>query len=309
MPITPAQKCASVDLAALTYSAETNTANREVEIRARLAEIPAKANGPWTMVWGPGEVEGIVAYIALCKDRTTYAMVLGGSAHQIKAHEFIYDWLLNREMFRQVPWRFPSGNAVKVSAGMHEALAYVCMLTDRTTQTGVLDYFRAVVAGNGSLHLLVTGHGLGGALSQLVAQWLRYQFVDLDEQPDINILPLTFGAPTIGNQQFAMLFERTFPTNYALVNTLDIVPMAWWNLDRIQRMYPRPSQSIAEFGVSIAGLLALYKDSLAAAYKPVIAPPPEMFSGWMPSQPNKFEHTMFENHAIATYKEHITLAM
>ena len=48
---------------------------------------------------------------------------------------------------------------------------------------------------------------------------------------EIYITPLTFAAPTTGNQQFATLFETTFPTNYALVNTLDIVPMAWWNLD------------------------------------------------------------------------------
>jgi hypothetical protein len=308
MAVTPGQKRAAVDLAALAYSDEVNPTNRVADIKAGLAKIPAAANGPWTLVWGPGEVEGILAYVALADDKTTYALAFRGSLGEIMAHEFIDNWLLDAETFAQVPWLYPQGGQVKVSSGMTRALAYVTMLTDPTTHKHLLDFLRGLIATSGSLQLLVTGHSLGGALTQVASQWLYHQLVDVDKNEEIYVTPLTFAAPTTGNQQFATLFQTTFPTNYALVNTLDIVPLTWWNLDQIQHMYPPPAQTIAQFGVGIAGLLAIYKDSLATAYKPVTAPPADTFKGWMPAHPDKFAHTMEENHTIAIYRGHVAWA-
>ena len=305
MAVTSGEKRAAVELAALAYSDEVNPANRVADIKAGLAKIPAAANGPWTLAWGPGEVEGILAYVALGSDKKTYALAFRGSLGQLAAHEFVDNWLLNGETFRQVPWLFPQGGDVKVSSGMNQGLAYVTMLTDQTTHAHLLDFLRGVIAADGSLQLLVTGHSLGGALVQLASQWLYHQLVDVDKNEEVYITPLTFAAPTTGNQQFATLFSTTFPTNYALVNTLDIVPWAWWNLDHIQGMYPRPAQNIAQFGVAIAGLLAIYKDSLAEAYKPVTTPPADRFDGWMPASPDKFAHTVEENHTIDIYKGHV----
>ena len=309
MPVTSAQKRAAVELAAIAYSDEVNPANRIADIEAALAQIPAAAYGPWTLAWGPGEVEGILAYVALAADKTTYALAFRGSLGEIMAHEFIDNWLLNGETFRQVPWLYPQGGGVKVSAGMNQALAYTTMLTDQTTHKHLLDFLRDVIASNNdSLQLLVTGHSLGGAIAQLASQWLYHQLVEVDGNEEIYITPLTFAAPSTGNQQFATLFETTFPTNYALVNTVDIVPLAWWNLDAIQHMYPPPAQAIAQFGVAVAGLLAIYKDSLATAYKPVTAPPADTFKGWMPEHPDKFAHTMEANHSIVIYKGHVVWA-
>lgn len=306
MAVTAAQKRAAVDLASLSYLDESNPANRIADIKAGLAKIPAAANGPWTLVWGPGEVEGILAYVALGHDKTTYALAFRGTLGEIRAHEFVDNWLFNVDTFRQVPWLYPQGGDVKVSSGMNKALAYVTMLTDQMTHKHLLDFLRSVIAtGDKSLHLLVTGHSLGGALAQLASQWLYHQLVDVDHNEEIYISPLTFAAPTTGNQQFATLFQTTFPTNYALVNTLDVVPMAWWNLNALQHVYPAPAQTVAQFGVAYAGMLALYKDSLATAYKPVTAPPADTFKGWMPEKPDKFANTMEQNHAIAMYKGHV----
>jgi len=305
MPVTFGQQRAAVELAALAYSDEVDPANRIADIKAGLAKISAAANGPWTLAWGPGEVEGILAYVALAADKKTYGLAFRGSLGEIAAHEFIDNWLIDAESFRQVPWLFPQGGEVKVSAGMNKALAYVTLLTDQTTHKHLLDFLRGVTAADGSLNMLVTGHSLGGALTQLASQWLYNQLVDVDKNEEIYITPLTFAAPSTGNQQFATLFATTFPTNYALVNTLDIVPWTWWNLDQIQHMYPPPAQTIAQFGVAIAGLLAIYKDSLATAYKPVTTPPAETFQGWMPQHPDKFAHTMEENHTISIYHGHV----
>ncbi|HEY0383324.1 MAG TPA: lipase family protein [Candidatus Elarobacter sp.] len=309
MPVTSAQKRAAVDLAALAYTDEVHPANRIADMKAGLAKIPAAANGPWKLVWGPGEVEGILAYVALAADKTTYGLAFRGSLGEIMAHEFIDNVLLNGETFRQVPWLHPQGGEVKVSAGMNQALAYVTMLTDQTTHKHLLDFLREVTAANDdSLNLLVTGHSLGGAIVQLASQWLYHQLVEVDGNEEIYIAPLTFAAPTTGNQQFATLFETTFPTNYALVNTLDIVPMAWWNLGGIQHMYPPPAQNIAQFGVAVWGLLTIYKDSLAKVYRPVMKPAPDTFRGWMPEHPDKFAHTMGENHTISIYRGHVAWA-
>jgi hypothetical protein len=306
MAVTSGQKRAAVELAAITYTDEVQTANRVRDIEAGLTNIPAAANGPWKLVWGPGEVEGILAYVALASDATTYALAFRGSLGELAAHEFLDNWALDGDTFRQVPWLYPQANDVKVSAGMNQALAYVMMLTDPTTNLHLLDFLRARIAATGGpLPLLVAGHSLGGALAQLASQWLYYQLVQIGGHKHVTITPLTFAAPTTGNQQFATLFEAAFPDNYALVNTLDIVPMAWANLDGIQHQYPPPAQSVAQFGVGIAGLLALYKDSLATAYKPVTSPPPDTFRGWMPAVPDKFEHTVAENHTISIYRGHV----
>jgi hypothetical protein len=304
--VTVGEQRAAVELALLAYADEVDPAKRSADIKAGLANISAAASGPWTLVWGPGEVEGILAYVALASDKKTYGLAFRGTLGEIAAHYFVYNWLLDIKTFRQVPWTFPQGGAVQVSAGMTQALAYVTMLTDPATHVHLLDFLRGVIAANdNSLTMLVTGHSLGGALTQLASQWLYHQLVEVDKNEEIYITPLTFAAPTTGNQQFATLFETTFPTNYALVNTLDIVPMAWWNLDEIQHMYPAPAQTIGEFGVGIAAALAIYKDSLATAYKRVTSPAAQTFQGWMPQHPDKFAHTMEENHTISIYRGHV----
>ena len=308
MAVTPGEQRAAVELAAIAYTDEVHSQSRARDIAKALQTIPAAANGPWTLVWGPGEVEGILAYIARANDETTYALAFRGSLGQLAAKEILDNWVLNAETFRQVPWLYPHGGAVQVSAGMNQALAYTMTLTDPASTQHLLDYLRGVIAQHGSLRLLVTGHSLGGALTQLASAWLYNQLVHVDKHPNAHITPLTFAAPSTGNQQFATLYETAFPDNYALVNTLDIVPLAWHDLDGIQRLYPRPGQTPGEFGAIYGSLLALYKDSLATAYKPVTVPPADTFHGWMPAHPDKYAHTVGENHAIAIYRGHVVWA-
>ncbi|MEA2665917.1 MAG: hypothetical protein QOI11_2861, partial [Candidatus Eremiobacteraeota bacterium] len=70
--------------------------------------------------------------------------------------------------------------------------------------------------------------------------------VALGHARNVSITPLTFGAPTTANRQFADLYNRLLRNAYACVNALDIVPMAWQNLNGIQRSYPRPGQTLTE---------------------------------------------------------------
>ena len=303
---TAAQQRAALELAAIAYTDEVNPGTRVADITNALATaVPAGAGSPWTLAWGPGEVEGILAYVARSSDKSTYALAFRGSLSQLTAHEFVDNWLANINTFRQVPWLFPQGGAVQISSGMNGALAYVTMLTDRTTNKHLLDFLRGVVASEKSLNLLVTGHSLGGALTQLASQWLYNQLVQTGHLANVHITPMTFAAPTTGNQQFSALFQTTFPDNYACVNEHDIVPRAWWDFHALQSMYPRPGQTIAEFGVAAAAAVAIYKASTGNVYRPVTAPPMDMFPGWMPQAPDKFAHTMEVNHGIDTYRDYI----
>ncbi|GAC1575171.1 MAG: hypothetical protein NVS3B7_07570 [Candidatus Elarobacter sp.] len=305
MAVTAGQKRAAIGLSIAAYCDEGGSSNQAADMRKALSAIPAAANGPWKLVWGPASTEGILAYVAVGNDETTYAVAFRGSLTDLDARGFLDNWVVNGDTFRQVPWLYPSGGAVKVSAGMNQALAYALMLVDPTSHAHLLDFLRSLVAGGSTLDLMVTGHSLGGALAQLASQWLYSQLVQTGKLKGVHVTPVTFAAPTTGNQQFATLFQTSFPSNYACVNTLDIVPKAWHNLDGIQRSYPPPGQSIAEFGVSYDGLLALYKDSLGVAYQPVTAPAPDTFTGWMPQKPAGFAQIAAVNHSTDTYLDHI----
>src|ERR1700682_3847307 len=114
MAVTASQKRAAIELAVISYIDEASTTNQAADMQKALSTtIPAAANGPWTLVWGPAEVEGILAYVAVGNDNTQYAVVFRGSLSDIHAKEFIDNWVLDVDVLRQVPWLYPTGNQVQ----------------------------------------------------------------------------------------------------------------------------------------------------------------------------------------------------
>ena len=92
----------------------------------------------------------------------------------------------------------------------------------------LLDYLRGLAAA-APLELIVTGHSLGAALAVAATGWLHDQLGKLG-QVTFTLWPHTFAGPTTWNNVFATWFGTTF-TYYKAVNTNDIVPMAWADLD------------------------------------------------------------------------------
>ena len=70
--------------------------------------------------------------------------------------------------------------------------------------------------------ILVTGHSLGGALANLAAADIREKFPEFRKPMKL----FTFGAPRVGNQQFARMMNTYYPegNNFRVVNKRDIVP-------------------------------------------------------------------------------------
>jgi hypothetical protein len=307
MPATMLQIRAAMELAAIAYTDErddvSNPAKQKADIANELAGLYPQIGGPWRLVWGPASNQGVLAYVALGADRKTYVLAFRGSLSDVNANGFLKNWICNFDTFQQLPWVYPPGNEVKVAAGMHTALGLAIGLTDPLTHLNLQQFLGGLAAANGSLELLICGHSLGGALTQHAATWLSYELA-LGHAKNVSITPLTFAAPTTANRQFADLYDRLFRNAYACVNALDIVPMAWQNLNGIQRMYPRPGQTLTEWGVGYDLILTTYKDSLGVAYRPV-GGTVDTFTGWMPSTTASFGQIAAVNHDHDTYLDHV----
>ena len=236
---------AAMCLATIAYDDEGGTlAQQKLAMSADLSNVPSAAEGPWSLVWGPAANDGILAFVALNAARTQYAVAIRGSLSDEDAPGFIANWFDDFDAMAQVPWLYPQTvEGAVISSGMNSALCLLMGATDPATDTTLIDYLRAVLAG-GHAGVMVTGHSLGGALTSLVAPWLYDQLPKTGTVSGVAITPYTFAAPTAGNVAFAQYYDRIFPISYRGVNTLDIVPMGYANVSGMQSMYPAPSQTL-----------------------------------------------------------------
>lgn len=114
------------------------------------------------------------------------------------------DWLtnLNSEM---VPFREGIGI---VHAGFYKAFLSVKEIVDHVVHGRKLDK-----------PIIICGHSLGGAISNLVAAYLR-------KLGHSNIMMYTFGSPLVGDSDFAYHFTKVQPISaFRFVHNQDLVPM------------------------------------------------------------------------------------
>jgi len=215
-----------------------------------LAGVPAgAANGPWKLCWGPAVNDGILGYVAQGADGS-YALAFRGTDVDGSVSGSIQNVVADANGFFLVPWLYPqqAGAPLQISAGINGALALAIALTDPATSVSLLDYLRGL-AKTGALDLMVTGHSLGGALAIVATAWLNDQLPKV-EPLKFSLWPQTFAAPTMWNAAFATSFAKTF-TYYAAVNTNDVVPMGWANLDGVLATYPSPGPSLYDTDYSL----------------------------------------------------------
>lgn len=75
---------------------------------------------------------------------------------------------------------------------------------------------------HGDLHnymLHFTGHSLGGALATIAAA----DFQAVYQHEDLQICCMTYGAPKVGNANFAHIFNKLVPNAFRIVNDTDII--------------------------------------------------------------------------------------
>jgi hypothetical protein len=303
---TPAQWWSALELAAIAYTDETNLAQQRADMDAALGALQPAALGPWSIVWGPATDQGILAYVARSGGSpSTYALVFRGSLAALDAHDFLRNWLEDADVLHQVPFEYPASAGAHVSSGANLALGSVAGLVDPITQQSLLTYLGAFANAAEPITLMVAGHSLGGALTQIAALWLYDQLIATKKLTAVTLLPCTYAAPAFGNQQFATLYETTFPNAYRAVNTLDVVPMAFENLDGVQKAYPPPGQTLSEFDLALDALAQTFKNSTGNVYRTVSGGTLFSFTGWMPQKAAGWDQIAATNHAAETYLDFV----
>lgn len=301
---TPQQYWAALELAAISYTDETDAGKQHADMEAALQALPAAELGPWTLVWGPATDQGILAYVAQAADKTTYALTIRGSLSQTAAHDFLRNWLVDdADVLEQVPFDYPASAGAHISSGANSALGSIEGLVDPITQLK-LPAFIGGLAAKAPLNLIITGHSLGGGLVQVGSLWL-YAQLEPAARANITFLPCTYAAPTFGNQEFATLFDTTFPNSYRAVNTLDVVPMAFENLSGVQQSYPSPGQTLTEFDPALDAAAQVFKDSTGNVYRSVSGGRLFSFTGWMPQSAAAWDQIAGTNHGTATYLDFV----
>jgi hypothetical protein len=206
-------------------------------LRRLLASIPpGDANGPWTLLWGPAANGGILGYVAQGHDRTLALAFRGTDVDGDITSNLITDI----DVLDLSRWMYPFQTGTKVAAGINTALALAIAMTDPASDVMLLDFLRGAAKANPGAALMVTGHSLGGALAVAATAWLDDQLTKLGA-PDIPLRPHTFAAPTFWNESFERYFSVRFHDSYyAAINSNDVIPSAWWDVNSIVASYPYP---------------------------------------------------------------------
>lgn len=115
--------------------------------------------------------------------------------------------------------------------------------------------------------VVVTGHSLGGAQTQLMAAYLAWQ-LGKGTSYNVPVIPQAFAPPTVGDQDFVNTYQALCPSGWFWYNTYDFVPFAYitttgddgkqesglrYASQHLWKAYTWPAGSQWPAGTSIAG--------------------------------------------------------
>lgn len=203
----------------------------------------------WELVWGPGMYRFPLArfydnllYVARNKsDPTQYTIVIRGTNSKAVLDWVLEDfWVIGETPWNHVIGKPPfSGIDPKISNGTNLGINILRSIQACPGLPGegttIIDFFNIELSSpkTRSATVWVTGHSLGGALSATLALFLNdTQGTDslFQWDPDniANVLSIPFAGPTAGNSDFATYTEQRMGGSIQrVINTLDIVPLAW----------------------------------------------------------------------------------
>jgi dienelactone hydrolase len=224
---------AAMTLAGLAYGFPEN-------LPTYLRRDDLATRGRWRATWVPEERDGFFAFAAADDDGRTAIAVRGTNPGATR--EFFLNVLDDVDVWRSSRWDKTIEDGAMISNGARRGLDTLLTLT--AGGETLLDHVARLPDG---ATVVVTGHSLGGCLASVLALELARRF------PGRDVRPITFAAPSAGNARFCDNFQQAFPHAERYFNRLDLVPMAWHDLDRLGSLYDAPGPRCPAWFRSLAG--------------------------------------------------------
>lgn len=145
-----------------------------------------------------------------------------------------YDWFTeDMDVSTLVEWSPGKG---KIAEGTYKGLENLKGMKDPDAPRTLETFLSGSLVGTPGAEIHVSGHSLGGALTQAYAAYLRSAI----SNPRVIVSAWVYAGPTAGDQTFAQtLYTDLGHHYYAFNNKLDVVPHAWQqdNLKEICSLY------------------------------------------------------------------------
>ena len=177
----------------------------------------------YSAIWW-GKEGSILVYVVKNKFTEDYAVIIRGTVFS-PGLSFLLNLYEDFNVGRQISLPYSRLGSAKVTSGIREAIRDIngLIYSGRTLHQALNNLpFRTKV--------YVAGHSLGGSLAAAyAAKAACCNSVELD------IIPYTFGAPAMGNDAFANLFDPGKPNSLftrtsRCINVRDIIPFLWDDL-------------------------------------------------------------------------------
>ncbi|KAJ8499122.1 hypothetical protein OPV22_009674 [Ensete ventricosum] len=146
------------------------------------------------------------AFVGIAHDLNSIVIAFRGTTETS-----IRNWIADL-FWKQLDLSYPGAEDAMVHHGFYSAYH------NTSLQHGILSAVQRTRELYGNLHIIVTGHSLGGALASFCA-------LDLTVNHGVELIQLmTFGQPRIGNAAFASYFNKFVPDAVRVTHENDIVP-------------------------------------------------------------------------------------
>jgi hypothetical protein len=177
-------------------------------------------------IWWSRDRDNLL-YVVRNRVTEEYAIAIKGPVFRFGL-SFLFDLYEDLGIPHQVYLPFGRLGNAKIAAGLLETIQNINnFYFNGRTLTQIVSHFP-----KGS-KVYITGHSLGGTLAMGYAAKLV-----CNDLMDLDIIPYTFGSPGAGNKAFTDLFNHNsnhclFPHSFNCVNSRDIIPYAWHDLQGI----------------------------------------------------------------------------
>ncbi len=213
------------------------------EIQKKLDILNTQSDSNWSIVWGaglfqnnPGGVLDNAMYAAFNPDymgKPTYFISVAGTNASST-----FDWLTeDLDTSTVVQWPYSKTKA-NISKGISIGLSKLVAMQPEKGLPGASQTLNTFLSKNLSQYdeytLITGGHSLGGALSPLVALWLKDTQSTWDKDSKVtDFQSWPSAGQTPGLENFTTYYNSQIPKTQRIFNSLDVVPHAF-NKDTLE---------------------------------------------------------------------------